>query len=76
MKGNISIDIKVNCPFYDRNINGDSFRCESTLKSAKFDVVVFDSSEKKRQFMKRHCFFIDGKSCARAKALLAKYEEK
>lgn len=75
MGGNIPIDIKVNCPFYDRNVNGCSLRCESTLKAAVFDTVTFENADKKHRYMKKHCFFSDGKGCERARLLFEKYAE-
>lgn len=69
---NSYIAASVICPFYVDD-NGVRIRCEG-LDSAQYTHRIFESYEKRKDFMEKHCCrFKSG--CSIARALEEKYRE-
>lgn len=70
---NIPIEAKIRCPFYT-GIKNTVLCCEGIVDNTCM-TTKFPSVKERTEYIKSHCFLVDGGQCVFAKNLYEKYKK-
>lgn len=70
---NIPIEAKIKCPFY-QGFKNSVLCCEGIVDKTCM-TTKFPSVNARTDYIRSHCFFVDGKDCVFARELYEKYKK-